>query len=176
MKVIENISIRTLADELGVNKDYALRLLKRRAHHLGISVVRGARNQVFLSRSDADKLIADYEPRTQGSNGGQIINGYGYFYLIRLIPEELPNRYKLGYTNNIEVRLADHRTAAPTLQLMKTWRCKQTWESAAIASITRSDCTKVGVEVFDGPGEIMLQRAEEFFKIMPMPSGADDVP
>jgi len=176
VKAIENISIRELADELGISKDYALRIVKRRAKNLGISPVRGARNQVFLSRTDADKLIADYEPRVQGANTAQSNDGYGYFYLIQLLPEELPNRYKLGYTNNIEVRLADHRTAAPTLRLVKSWRCKQTWEAAAIASITRDNCTKVGVEVYDGPGELMVERAEVFFDLMPLPAGADSAP
>lgn len=176
MKAIENISIRELADELSISKDYALRIVKRCAKNLGISPVRGARNQVFLSRTDADRLIADYEPRVQGVDARQSNNGYGYFYLIQLLPEELPNRYKLGYTNNIEVRLADHRTAAPTLRLVKSWLCKKTWEAAAIASITRDNCTKVGVEVYDGSGELMIQRAEAFFDLMPLPSGADNIP
>ncbi len=172
----ENISIRQLADELGISKDYALRLLKRRSQNLGISTIRGARNQVFLSRSDADKLITDYEPRVQSNKDIFANDGYGYFYVIQLIPEELPNRFKLGYTNNIEVRLADHRTAAPTLKLVKAWRCKQTWEAAAIASITRDSCSQVGVEVYDGPGNLIVERAEAFFELLPKPVGGDNAP
>jgi hypothetical protein len=35
---------------------------------------------------------------------------YGYFYLIQLVPEALPNRIKVGFTDSVEKRLAEHRT------------------------------------------------------------------
>jgi hypothetical protein len=49
------ISITKIAAELGVTKDYALRLVKRRATALGIRPERGRRNAVSLSREDADR-------------------------------------------------------------------------------------------------------------------------
>lgn len=170
---MENVSIHQVAEELGISKDYALRLVKRRKKQLGISPILGARNQIFLSRIDADRLISDYEPRRSktSSTATPTVDGFGYFYLIQLIPDEVPNRFKLGYTNNLNVRLADHRTAAPTLRLIKSWSCKPTWEAAAIASITRGSTTKVGVEVYDGDFDAFLERAESFFELMPKPEG-----
>lgn len=49
-----------------------------------------------------------------------VARGYGFFYIIQLIPEVLPNRVKIGYTDNLDVRLKEHQTAAPTAKLIKS--------------------------------------------------------
>jgi hypothetical protein len=165
------ISITKIAAELGVTKDYALRLVKRRATALGIRPERGRRNAVSLSREDADRLIQDYRPRSvRSALGAEQTGGFGYFYVVQLHPDELPSRLKIGYTDNMDVRLSDHRTAAPTLRLVKSWPCKRTWEEAAKASITRGVCRCVGGEVFDGDVREFVQRADAFFSIMPVPA------
>jgi hypothetical protein len=170
---MDKIPIRQIAEEFGVNKDYALRLVRNRGEQLGTTSYIGKRNAIYLTRADVDLLISDYKPRqlqSTGSNDEAAAEGYGYFYIIQLHPEDLPNRLKVGYTNNIDVRLSDHRTIAPTLQLIKSWLCKRTWEAAAIASITRDGCDKVGVEVYDGEPQVLVERAEAFFSVMPQPS------
>ena len=43
---------------------------------------------------------------------------HGYFYLIQLIPEAMPNRVKIGFADNVERRLVEHQTAAPTAKLL----------------------------------------------------------
>jgi hypothetical protein len=172
---MEMVPINKIAEELGVNKDYALRLVKRRSTALGLRPQRGRRNAVSLSRDDADRLIRDYRPRVPASASGNEIarhSDFGYFYIIQLHPEDLPGRLKIGYTDNLGVRLSDHRTSAPTLKLIRSWPCKRTWEEAAKVSITRGDCRCVGGEVFDGDVEAFVERAEAFFSIMPGPPGS----
>ena len=144
---MEMVPIKKIAEELGVNKDYALRLVKRRSAALGLRPQRGRRNAVSLPREDADRLIRDYRPRVPVPAPGNEIakqSDFGYFYIIQLHPEDLPDRLKIGYTDNLGVRLSDHRTSAPTLKLIRSWPCKRTWEEAAKASITRGDCRCVG--------------------------------
>ena len=165
------ISITKIAAELGVTKDYALRLVKRRAAALGIRPERGRRNAVSLSREDADRLIQDYRPRSvRSALGAKQTGGFGYFYVVQLHPDELPSRLKIGYTDNMDVRLSDHRTAAPTLRLVKSWPCKRTWEEAAKASITRGVSRSVGGEVFDGDVREFVRSADAFFSLMPAPA------
>lgn len=170
------IPIKQVAKELGVHKDYGLRLVRRRAKKLGLRPQRGQRNALLLSRRDLDRLVQDYQPRISHNRPASDINpsGLGYFYLVQLHPDDLPNRLKIGYTDNIDVRLSDHRTSAPTLRLVKSWPCKRTWEEAAKASITRENCCLVGGEVYDGDVQGFITRADAFFSLMPSSACSDE--
>ena len=174
---MEEVSCEQIDTELGITRRHVLRQIQRRAEKLGIAVIRGKRNEVFLSRADADALISDYEPRRRqlpsASSEAGAKEGFGFVYVIQPLPEELPLRHKLGYTDNLEQRLRDHRTAAPTLKLVKAWPCKRTWEAAALASMTRSDCDQIGVEVYDGETRMFVSRAESFFDLLPKPKPGD---
>lgn len=169
------VSIKEVASELGVNKDYALRLAKKRATEINLKFHYGKRNALSLSREDADRLINNYRPRASAAaatNDAGRFTGFGYFYIIQLHPEDLPTRLKIGYTDNLDVRQSDHRTNAPTLKLLKFWPCKRTWEEAAKASITRQGCRRFGgerSEVFDGDIQGFVDRAEAFFSLTPHP-------
>lgn len=92
----------------------------------------------------------------------------GIFYFIQLVPEALPNRIKLGFTNDLAQRLQSHRCAAPTLKLLDTWGIKPSWESMAIAAISNIPGTvQVGAEVFDFPDAgKALERANSFFSFL----------
>jgi len=172
---MEMVPIKKITEELGINKDYALRLVKRRSAALGLRPQRGRRNEVSLPRDDADRLIRDFRPRVPLHSSDKEIakrSDFGYFYIIQLHPEDLPDRLKIGYTDNLGIRLSDHRTSAPTMKLVRSWPCKRTWEEAAKASITRGNCRCVGGEVFDGDVEAFVGRAETFFSIMPGPTGS----
>jgi hypothetical protein len=165
---MDMVPIKQIAGELKVGRDYALRLIKRRTERLGLKPHYGKRNAVSLSRADTARLIEDYRPvrpfRSEAKSAPS-----GCFYIIQLHPEDLPNRLKIGYTDNINVRLSDHRTSAPTLKLVKCWPCKRTWEDAAKACVTKEGCSAVGGEVYDGNLSDFVERAETFFTIMPSP-------
>ena len=93
---------------------------------------------------------------------------FGYFYLIQLIPEVLPKRIKIGYTDNLDQRLSEHRTAAPTCKLIKSWECKRSWDQAVMDSITRENCEHVLNEVYEGDIDSFIQRGNDFFNNMPL--------
>ena len=148
------------------------RLIAQESETLGIEIHRGKGDKVLLSKDDAERLIASYLAR----RGPQIgtpeeakFDRFGYVYLIQLIPEALPNRIKIGFADNVERRLNEHRTAAPTAKLLKAWPCKRSWDYAAMDSITRENCKLVLNEVFEGEVEGFLRRAESFFSVMPNP-------
>jgi hypothetical protein len=169
------VSIKEVASELGVNKDYALRLAKKRATELNLKLHYGKRNALSMSREDADRLINNYRPRVSAAaatNDTGRFTGIGNFYIIQPHPEDLPTHLKIGYTDNLDMRQLDHVTNAPTLKLLKSWPCKRTWEEAAKASITRQGCRRFGgerSEVFDGDIQGFTDRAEAFFALMPHP-------
>jgi hypothetical protein len=85
------------------------------------------------------------------------------------VPEALPNRVKIGFADNVERRLAEHQTAAPTAKLLKVWPCKRSWDYATMDSITRTGCKLVLNEVYEGDIDGFIDRADAYFAIMPNP-------
>jgi len=74
----------------------------------------------------------------------------GVFYLIQLLPTEVPNRVKVGFTSNISKRLAAHKTTCPDAIVVNSWECNRNWEAAALVAFkNHCKCSPVGVEVFD---------------------------
>ena len=108
------------------------------------------------------------KPKTNSDTAA--LDRLGYFYIIQLIPEAMPNRIKIGYTDNLDTRLREHQTAAPTAKYIGHWGCKRSWDQAAMDCITRIDCQLVMNEVYEGDIQSFLSRAEEFFNIMPKDS------
>jgi len=104
------------------------RLIAKEGDSLKLTLHRGKHDRPFLSSEDAAKLIASYDARrgpiaaTEEDGGGAATyDRYGYFYIIQLVPEALPNRVKIVFADNVATRLAEHRTDAPTAKLLKTW-------------------------------------------------------
>ena len=90
----------------------------------------------------------------------------GCFYLLLLFPELSQTRIKVGYASSLDARLMSHRTTCPTLKLVKSWTCKATWESAAIACVTQVS-TMIGVEVFDCADlDSLTARLDSFFELV----------
>ena len=84
------------------------------------------------------------------------------------MPDVIANRLKLGFTTSIQDRLDSYRTLSPTAAVVKSWRCKPTWERCAIDSITRVGVTQLGIEVYDCDDlPALIERAEQFFALMP---------
>ena len=95
----------------------------------------------------------------------------GHFYIIDLIPEaEELVRLKFGFSNNWETRLTQHKTTAPTADMVKIWPCKRTWEVAAMDVLSRGEKQIGGdrSEVYDVKSvEEVIHRGNQFFSMMP---------
>lgn len=169
----EMIGLQDIAKRLNVEVSTVRRLIARETESLQLEPHRGKGDKLLLSKDDADKLIASYEAR-RGPVAGKDedatkFDRYGFFYLIQLVPELLPERVKLGFADNVEKRLNEHRTAAPTATLLKAWPCKRSWDYAAMDSITRENCRLVLNEVYEGDVQGFLARGDQFFAMMPNP-------
>ncbi len=170
----EMVKIAEIAKRLGVDLTTVRRLIARESEALQLELHRGKGDKLLLSKEDAERLVASYEARRGPIAAGQTsetakYDRYGYFYVIQLVPEALPNRVKVGFADNVDNRLAEHRTAAPTAVLLKSWPCKRSWDYAAMDSITRSGCKLVLNEVYEGEIKGFLERGDAFFALMPNP-------
>ena len=167
------VGLAEIASKLSVDHRTVRRLIARESETLKIKLHRGKGDKVLLARDDADRLIASYlarrGPQSDSPEEKSKFDRFGYFYIIRLIPEALPNRVKIGFADNVDQRLSEHRTAAPTATLLKAWPCKRSWDYAVMDSITREGCKLVLNEVFEGDVDGFLRRAEAFFSLMPNP-------
>ena len=136
----DTVRFSDLAKKLGVGIDTIRRTVAKLGDDLGIVVQRESHSSraQCLSVEDADKLITYFEQRdkhvasTTPSEAAGSYSNYGYFYIIQLLPELFPERVKIGYTDNLETRLREHQTAAPTARYLKSWQCsdhgsKQSW-------------------------------------------------
>jgi hypothetical protein len=169
----ELVGLAEIAARLTVDVRTVRRLIAQESQVLAIEIQRGKGDKVLLSKDDAERLIASYLAR-RGPQVGSLeetakFDRFGYFHLIQLIPEAIPNRIKIGFADNVERRLIEHRTAAPTAKLLKAWPCKRSWDYAAMDSITREGCRLVLNEVFEGEVDGFLRRADAFFAVMPNP-------
>lgn len=128
-KMIDMIGMPEIAKRLKVDSSTVRRLIARENEALQLELHRGKQGRLFLSRQDADKLIASYEARRgpvpAAEEDEKKYDRYGSFYIIQLVPEALPKRVKIGFAENIEQRLTEHHTAAPTAKLLKSWPCKR---------------------------------------------------
>lgn len=174
----EYLTLDQVAERIGVEVTTVRRAVRRIQSESDLEILKGmvpgrARSALCVSDAHAN-LIAAYFEKKQGQTALQ--NGspdlfasgdYGFFYLIQLVPEALPTRVKIGYTDALEIRLKEHQTSAPTARLVKSWRCKRAWDRAAMDSITKSDCALVLNEVYEGEVEKFVQRGDDFFSRMP---------
>jgi len=170
----EMIGIPQIAKQLKVDGGTVRRFLARVGDTLSIELHRGKGDKLLLSKADADRLIAAYDSRrgpiSPDEEDSSKYDRFGFFYLIQLVPEALPDRVKIGFADNVEKRLTEHRTAAPTARLVKAWPCKRSWDYAAMDSIAREGCRLVLNEVYEGNVEGFIARAEAFFALMPNPN------
>ena len=127
-----------IAKRLNLEVTAVRRLIAREGDALGIKIHRGKGVKQFLTKDDAERLIASYEARRgpiqDSAEETSTFDRYGFFYIIQLVPEALPNRVKIGFADNVERRLTEHHTAAPTARVVKAWPCKRSWDYAAMTA------------------------------------------
>ena len=177
------MTIKQLSKRLGIDPATVRRMIEKTKDSLGLAVTQirtstsNAKSAHGLPIDQAERLIAYYEGSRPGATSPVSVEAapedslqrFGVFYLIQLIPEVLPNRVKVGYTDNLQKRLGEHQTAAPTAKVLASWPCKRSWDYAAMDSITRTDCEYVLNEVYEGDIDGFIHRGNDFFSRMPKP-------
>ncbi len=166
-----SIALLDLADELSVRKQWLFKIVKR----LGISLTarreaaRGGQKVATVVPADAERIRREVAAARQRDSGRtpSTNDEVGYFYVVQLEPEHDPGRFKLGFTLDLDYRLAKHRTAAPFAEYKQTWPCHRTWERAAIDCVAHG-ADPVRSEVYRASSlDEVLRRADAFFAVMP---------
>src|SRR5438128_2639493 len=90
-----------IAKRLNLEVTAVRRVIAREGDSLGVKIHRGKGSKQFLTKDDAERLIASYEARRgpiqDSDEETSTFDRYGFFYIIQLVPEALPNRVKIGF-------------------------------------------------------------------------------
>lgn len=163
------ILVSDLAAELGIDRSNLQKFIKKNGIETARMRTRGTRNQsaLALTPEAADEVRRLREGFTMDGLPSPPVNGWGEFYVVQIAPDLDPRRVKLGYTTNMDGRLASYRTIVPTALVVQVWPCKLSWEQAAIDCVTKG-YPALGGEVFECPDvQSLLDRCTEFFGMMP---------
>jgi hypothetical protein len=177
------ISIIEFAETNGLRRQTVFKVLKR----LGIEPTKARgdnrnRGQTisYITEHDARKVLEAFTTsrNTRDERDGEMaefldaaLYDIGVFYLLRLEPEHDPNRFKVGFANNLNERLRQHRCSAPYTQVVKTWPCRRLWEKTAIECVTEGS-ERLHTEVFRAQSlETVEAKCAQFFSIMPQLTG-----
>jgi hypothetical protein len=170
------ISLRQLADMLGINQSQARKYVLK----LGYSPPkartpdsRGKLTYVF-TEDEAEQIVTTrrQEGFIMGDTRGTPVSrdDVGMFYIIQLVPDLNQNRLKFGFTANIQERLSQHRTSAPTACILRSWPCRRTWEFTIIDCLASRNCELILNEVYEcGELASLLEYADALFNMMPDP-------
>lgn len=171
----DGIAVVELADELQIRKQTIFKVMRR----LGIQAVkrresdrRGQlisvirRNEAEVIRDELRRITSAIKDGISGGSDARYFSeDSGVFYLVQFHD---PGRLKVGFTTDIDGRLRHHRCSAPFAKCIGTWPCRRTWERAAIDCVTIA-AEQIHTEVFRVDSvQIVIDRANKFFSIMPV--------
>jgi hypothetical protein len=123
-----------------------------------------------MTSAEADEITSQRRDKGFLASTVVAVSDVGVFYVIQLVPDLDPKRLKLGFAESLEQRLSQHRTAAPTVRVLRAWPRKRPWELAAIDALTRDGCRLTLNEVFECEDpDTLVERGDAFFKMLPAP-------
>jgi len=166
----EFISIKRLAEQLGMDRSHARRYVLRLGFHPKKRRTLDSANQLTLTltAAEAEAIVARRTEAGFLDSERAVSNEHGVFYVVQLVPDLDPRRLKLGFAVDINERLSQHRTAAPTVACVRIWPCRRSWELTAIDCITRVGCRFIVNEVYEADDvDALVRRGDEFFSLMP---------
>lgn len=178
MESEEFVSLKQLAETIGLDRSntrkYVLKLgikpHKRRTSD--------SRNQLTLAltKNEAERIIGERETKGFTSSANIVKSETGVFYVIQLVPELDPRRIKLGFAINLNERLGQHKTAAPTATVLRSWPCRRAWELTVMDSLSDANCRLILNEVFEcNDIPALLRRGDEIFALLPEPARRPDL-
>lgn len=166
------VSIKNLAKLLGMDRSHARRYVMK----LGYSFHRrrtpdsGSQLTLCVTGAEANEIASQRQDKGFLASTVVAISDVGVFYAIQLVPDLDPKRLKLGFTESLDQRLSQHRTAAPTARVLRTWPCKRSWELTVIDALTCEGCRLILNEVFECDDlDMLVKRGDALFSMLPAP-------
>lgn len=166
------VSIKSLANELGMDRSLARKYVIK----IGVKPHKrrtpDSSGQAALTVTTEEAEYIRNRRKDDGftSDSIKVVSDIGVFYIIRLVPELDPNRIKMGFAEDINSRLSQHRTSAPTAQIVAFWPCKRSWEYTVMDCLSSYGCKLILNEVFEcNDIDHLISVGNKLFEIIPSP-------
>ena len=150
---MEFYTLKQIAEKLGRDPSGIRKYIKNNCPHIEWKTQRDQYGQkcFVFSTEDVNAILATR--KLQGFNPDEqqpcTYDEDGLFYIVQLLPDDLPEIIKMGFTSDIASRISNHKTCCPQLELIKTFPCKRYWEKTTIDYLAKSYSLKnKGGEVF----------------------------
>jgi hypothetical protein len=163
-EVNDYISVSDYASQVGRDRSSILKSLKK--HGIPIVKLRGPTGQAtsHISRDSLNDLPNLGPAR---NNDGETTVG-GQFYLIQVMPDEAPNNITTGFTDDLQRRLAEYRTAWYSAKLLHSVYARRWWEQTiqdAIEAIP--DMKRIGEQFVVPDIDAVIERVETIIGLLP---------
>jgi len=109
---------------------------------------KGNQKMCAVSNEDFENIKRIREETGFFGNGVLIQKDKGFFYIIQTNPNNIPNRYKFGFTNDMSNRLRNHRCLCPNLKIIKKYPCNKSLE-LALLKVVNVNCKRIGQELYE---------------------------
>ena len=172
------ISIKHLAEKLGMDRSHARRYVLKLGFKPEKRRTADSASQLSLTvtSDEAESILKHRQAQGFTAEGKPVSTEYGVFYVIQLVPELDPKRIKLGFAIDLNDRLVQHRTAAPTAKVLKSWPCRRLWEKTVMDCLSSVACRNILNEVYECEKlKDLIARGDELFKILPEPNGRPEL-
>jgi hypothetical protein len=172
------ISIKHLAEKLGMDRSHARRYVLK----LGVKPQKrrtadsGSQLTLTVTEEEAASILKHRQEQGFSSDGKPVESEAGVFYVIQLVPELDPKRIKLGFAIDLNDRLTQHRTAAPTAKVLTSWPCRRSWETTVMDCLSSVSCRHIMNEVFECSAlDDLVTKGNALFGMLPSPKERPDL-
>jgi hypothetical protein len=169
----EFVTLKQLSEEIGMDRSH----VRRYVIALGIEPKKrrtadsGGQLTLTVSNEEAEFIKQKREEHGYLGSSKPVEKEIGSFYIIQLVPELDPKRIKLGFADDVNQRLNQHRTSAPTAKVLKTWACKRSWEKTVIDSLSSVGGKLILNEVYEfSDVEKLIEHGNKLFDLLGVPS------
>lgn len=167
---MEHVSLAELAAQTGFSHSNMKRTVQRKGFE-PYQLKKGQNAQWFLPRKDADAFIQQVRderalmltPRSKAT----VSTGISGVYAINVSPCFPEHRIKIGWSNNLNERLSQHRTVAFDLEVLAYWVTNNAWLEQAALTWARHHGKQIAPEqfTFDDVDEAMRRLCAWFEEI-----------
>jgi len=148
----EYISIGKCSELLQMDKSHLLKAIKSGKYGtitLEFQRDRNKQNQKVATISKDDFEIIKKSRESNGFGTEKIIKSTkGFFYIIQTNPHNIPNRYKFGFTNDLDNRIRSYKSVCPNMKIIEKYPCDSIHELPILKMIQKYG-KRVGQELFE---------------------------